>query len=169
MLTTLTKNSLARLRAFGDKASFLGPTLARLTVGVVFIGTGWGKLHSLPEVTTFFTDLGIPFPAFNARLTASTEFLGGLLLLLGLGTRLVSLPLAFTMVVAILTAKRQNIDGVSSLLGFEEWSYLVLFLWIALAGAGPLSLDRVITGLRKRKVAPAPLPEPLLHPRSEAT
>jgi putative oxidoreductase len=161
----MIKNALTRLRGFADKASFMGPTLARLTVGVVFVGTGWGKLHSLPDVTSFFTDLGIPFPAFNARLTACTEFFGGLLVLLGLGTRLASLPLAFTMVIAILTAKRANIDGITSLLGFEEWSYLVFFLWIALAGAGPLSLDALIARLRKR--ASEPLPKPLLRPRSQ--
>jgi len=165
MLTTIIKNVLARLRSFGDKASFMGPTLALVTVGVVFMVTGWGKLHSIPDVTSFFTDLGIPFPGFNARLTACTEFFGGLLVLLGLGTRLVSLPLAFTMVVAILTAKRANIDGLSSLLGFEEWSYLILFIWIALAGAGPLSLDALITRIRKRGAEP--LPKPLLRPRPE--
>lgn len=159
MLTTLVRNLRTRLRAL-DKASFLGPTLARLTVGIVFTATGWGKLHSLPEVTAFFADLGIPFPAFNARLTACTEFFGGLLVLSGLATRLVSLPLAFTMVVAILTAKRASIDGVASLVGFEEWSYLVLFLWIALAGAGPLSVDGLIAGLRKRRAADAPLLSP---------
>ena len=70
--TSMIKEALGRLRALADKASFMGPTLARLTVGVVFIGTGWGKLHSIPDVTSFFTDLGIPFPGFNARLTAST-------------------------------------------------------------------------------------------------
>ena len=96
---------------------------------------------------------------------SNQKFFGGLLILLGLGTRLVSLPLAFTMVVAILTAKRANIDGISSLLGFEEWSYLVFFIWIALAGAGPISLDALITRLRKR--GDAPLPKPLLRPRSE--
>ena len=80
---------------------------------------------------------------------AGTEFFGGLLVLLGLGTRLVSLPLAFTMVVAILTAKRPNIDGLTTLVGFEEWSYLVMFIWIALAGAGPLSLDALIRRVRR--------------------
>ena len=166
MVTTFIKSSPSRLRSLADKVSFLGPTLARLTVGVVFMGTGWGKLHSLPDVTSFFTDLGIPFPAFNARLTASTEFFGGLLVLLGLGTRLVSLPLAFTMVVAILTAKRANIDGVSALLGFEEWSYLVFFVWIALVGPGPLSLDALVVRLRR---GAAPVPKPLLRPRAETT
>ena len=151
MPITLVKNALARLRAVADKLSFLGPTLARLTVGVVFFGTGWGKLHSLPDVTKFFAELGIPFPAFNARLTACTEFFGGILILAGLGTRLVALPLAFTMVVAIVTAKRAQIDGPTALFGFEEWSYLVLFIWIALAGAGPLSLDALIARLRRRR------------------
>jgi putative oxidoreductase len=150
MLTAKIENVLESLRTRADKLAFLGPTLARLTVGLVFMGTGWGKLHSIPDVTSFFTDLGIPAPGFNARLTASTEFFGGLLVLLGLGTRLASLPLAFTMVVAILTAKRANIDGVSALVGFEEWSYLVFFIWIAVAGPGPLSLDALIARLRGR-------------------
>src|SRR3954454_2726133 len=101
MLPNFVTTTLDRLRQTADKVSFLGPTLARLTVGLVFIGTGWGKLHSLPDVTEFFTSLGIPLPAFNARLTAGTEFFGGLLILVGLGTRLAALPLAFTMVIAI--------------------------------------------------------------------
>ena len=50
-MLTFIGNGLTRLRALGDKASFLGPALARLTVGLVFIGTGWGKLHSLADVT----------------------------------------------------------------------------------------------------------------------
>src|SRR5450432_3957533 len=150
MLTTI-QNALDRLRRLGNQLSFLGPALVPLTVGVVFIGTGWGKLHTLPQVTEFFASLHIPAPAFQARLAASTEFFGGILVLVGLGTRLVSLPLAFTMVVAILTAKRADIDGVSALLGFEEWSYLVMFLWLAVAGAGALSLDALLSRRRGRR------------------
>ena len=164
MLIVAIQNSLQRLRAAGDKIAFLGPTLARLTVGLVFVTTGWGKLHSIPDVTSFFTDLGIPAPGFSARLTAGTELFGGLLVLLGLGTRLASLPLAFTMVVALVTAKRASIDGLTALVGLEEWSYLVLFLWIALAGAGPLSLDALIARLRGGR-RPMPLPKPLLRPQ----
>jgi putative oxidoreductase len=144
MLPNFVTTMLDRLRRTADRISFLGPTLARLTVGLVFMGTGWGKLHSLPDVTDFFASLHIPAPAFNARLTAATEFFGGLAILLGLGTRLVALPLAFTMVIAIVTAKRGDITGLTALVGFEEWSYLVFFLWLAVAGAGPLSLDRLV-------------------------
>jgi putative oxidoreductase len=165
-MLTLIKNLLERLRATGDKLAFLGPTLARLTVGLVFIGTGWGKLHSLNDVTDFFASLHIPAPGFNARLAASTEFFGGILVLIGLGTRLAALPLAFTMVVAILTAKRGDITGLPALVGFEEWSYLVFFIWLALVGAGPLSLDNLIRRFRRRQSSSVDLPKPVLLPQT---
>ena len=133
-----------RLLALANRLTPLGPTLARLTVGLVFIGTGWGKLHTLPDVTDYFSSLGIPMPGLNARIAAGTEFFGGILVLVGLATRIAVLPMAFTMVIAILTAKRGDIHGLTDLVGFEEWSYLVLFLWLAVAGAGPLSLDRLV-------------------------
>ena len=134
----------------------LGPTLARLTVGLVFIGTGWGKLHTLPDVTDYFSSLGIPMPGLNARIAAGTEFFGGILVLVGLATRIAVLPMAFTMVIAILTAKRGDIHGLTDLVGFEEWSYLVFFVWLAVAGAGPLSLDHLVgKKLRPRETAAA--------------
>jgi putative oxidoreductase len=155
---------LDRLSALGERLRFLGPTLARLTVGIVFIGTGWGKLHSIPDVTQYFTELGIPMPGFNARLAACTEFFGGILLLLGLGTRLAALPLAFTMVIAIITAKRDDIKDWSSLFGFEEWSYLVFFVWLAVAGPGPISVDGILARVRGKRAASPELPKPALRP-----
>src|SRR5258708_7650387 len=94
-----------RIGAGTQKLGWVGPLGARLPRGVVFVQTGWGKLHSLGDVTKFFTDLGIPAPAFQATLVATTELVGGALLVAGLLTRLAAAPLAFTMVVAILTAK----------------------------------------------------------------
>jgi putative oxidoreductase len=162
-MLTIIKNTLARLRTLADTLTFLGPTLARLTIGLVFIGTGWGKLHSLGQVTEFFASLHIPAPGFNARLAASTEFFGGLLILVGLGTRLAALPVAFTMVVAILTAKRADLDGVTALVGFEEWSYFTMCIWLAVAGAGPLSFDALVSRRQRREVsAAAELPSALL-------
>ena len=58
----------------GRAFAWLSPALARLTVGVVFFQSGWGKLHSLDKVTDFFTELGIPAPYFQARLASSAEF-----------------------------------------------------------------------------------------------
>src|SRR5262245_39343945 len=115
--TTMLENLNAlreRLLGYTKKVEWTGPLLVRLTVGIVFMRTGWGKLHGLDDVTQFFTDLHIPAPHFNAILASSTEFFGGLCLILGLFTRLAALPMAFTMVIAILTAKRADIDGVAT-------------------------------------------------------
>jgi putative oxidoreductase len=160
------KSAIERITTIRDKVAFIGPTLARITVGAVFIGTGWGKLNNIAQTVEYFTTLHIPAAGFQARLAAGTEFFGGILVLLGLGARLASLPLAFTMVVAILTAKRAELDGLTALLGFEEWSYIVFFVWIALAGPGPLSLDALIARRRERKRAsnPGALSKPLSSP-----
>jgi putative oxidoreductase len=142
---TTIERTRARLLAMADRLSYLAPALIRLTLGVVFIQTGWGKLHTLDQITEYFTSLHIPMPGLNARVAASTEFFGGILLLVGLGARLVSLPMAFTMVVALLTAKREEIGDLASLLGVGvEWDDLVMFLVIVLIGPGALSLDALI-------------------------
>ena len=86
----------------------------RLYWGWQFCQTGWGKLHNLPNVTEFFAGLGIPFPGFNAVLAGSTECFGGALLLLGLGSRLVALPLIFTMIVAYATDGKEAVQAIFS-------------------------------------------------------
>ncbi len=134
----------SRAVALAEKLGWLGPLLVRISLAAVFILTGWGKLHDLDKVTGYFTELGIPLPGLNARVVATTEFVGGILLLLGLFTRLAALPLAFSMFIAILTGRRADIDGVSTLFGFVEFTYLACFLWLALAGPGAVSLDRLL-------------------------
>ena len=84
---------------------------------------------------------------------------GGSLILVGLLTRLAALPLALSMLVAIFTGKRSDIDGIVSIFAFTEFTYLACFIWLAVAGAGPLSLDRLLFGRK-----PKSLPQPLLHP-----
>ena len=49
------------------------------------------------------------------------------------------------MIVAIISAKLGDIDSLETLLGFEEMSYLALFLWLTVAGPGPISLDYLLT------------------------
>ena len=137
--------TLARLAArIGGKFRWLSPTLARLTVGLVFLQSGWGKLHDLGKVTGFFTELGIPHPAFQARLVSTAEFVCGGLLLLGLATRFAVVPLIVTMCVAIRTAQWKDVDGLGSLVGLLEFAYIALLVWLATDGAGPLSVDRLI-------------------------
>jgi len=157
-------HAVLRIRRFilsaADRLSWVPPTLARVAVGVVFIGTGWGKLHNLDKITGFFTELGIPAPGFNAVLVSSAELVCGALILIGFLTRLASLPLIVVMAVAILTAKRGEIGGLSDLLGFVETLYIVLLAWLATAGPGPLSLDHVALRALGRTAGPAETPGP---------
>jgi len=98
-------------------------------------------------VIDYFTELGLPAPAFQARLASTAEFVCGGLLLLGLATRFAAVPLIVTMCVAIRTALWDQVDGISSLVGLTEFAYIALLLWLATHGAGPLSLDRLIARL----------------------
>ncbi len=127
---------------------WLPPTVARFTVGTVFLHSGWGKLHDLEKVTGFFTELGLPAPAIQARLASTTELVCGGLLLLGLATRVAALPLIVVMAVAIRTALWDQVDGLASLVGLTEFAYIALLGWLATDGAGPLSLDRLLLRLR---------------------
>ena len=147
-IETQIRKTRERLLALASKLSFLAPFLMRVSLAAIFIVSGWGKLHTLDKITEYFASLNIPMPGLNARVAASTEFFGGILLLVGLGTRLVALPMGFTMVVAILTAKRPEIDGITTLVSFDEWVYLIMFISIALIGPGALSLDALIARRR---------------------
>lgn len=122
----------------------LAPLLARIVVGWVFLWSGWGKLTSLPQITQNFIDWGIPLPHLLTPLTSGIEFFGGIFLLLGLLTRFSAGALAVTMVVAIKAAKWGDVDSLETLLGFDETEYFALFTWLAIAGAGTLSLDHLM-------------------------
>jgi len=137
--------------------TWLAPLFARITVGWVFLLSGWGKLNNLPQITESFISWGIPFPHFLTPLTSGIEFFGGLFLLLGLLTRISAGALGVVMIVAIKSAKWGDVDSLETLLGFDEFEYLALFLWLAIAGPGPLSLDAVISRwLDPRAVRQAP-------------
>lgn len=123
---------------------WLAPLFARVVVGWVFLWSGWGKLQNLPQVTENFAGWGIPWPQVLTPFVSGVEFLGGLFLLLGLLTRISAGALGVTMIVAIKAAKWADVDSLETLLGFEEVAYLALFLWLAIAGAGPVSVDRLL-------------------------
>ncbi|HTR87721.1 MAG TPA: DoxX family protein [Reyranella sp.] len=131
-------------RQFASYLTWLAPLAVRITVGWVFMGTGWTKLTHLPMIVQNFRGLGIPAPEVITPFVSGVEFFGGLLLLLGLLTRFAAVPLMVVMVVAIVSAKAGDIDSIETLLGFEEVSYFVMFAWLAIAGPGPVSLDHLI-------------------------
>jgi putative oxidoreductase len=115
--------------------------ILRLSVALIFIRTGYGKLMHLDKTVMFFESLGIPFANLNALLAAGTELIGGLCILAGLFTRIVSFPLAFVMVIAIATAQWREVTGLADLVSLIEYLYLIIFLLFTSLGAGKLSLD----------------------------
>jgi putative oxidoreductase len=123
---------------------WLGPLFARFVVGWVFLWSGWGKLHNLPAITENFVSWGIPYPQILTPFVSGVEFFGGVLLIAGLLTRISAGALGVTMIVAIKSAKWADVDSLESLLGFDETAYLAIFLWLAIAGGGPASLDRLL-------------------------
>ncbi len=127
-----------------DRVRWLAPLLGRLGVGLLFISTGWGKVHSIDKVTGFFTQLGIPAPHFHAYLVGYSELLCGTALVVGLLTRLATIPLVVSMIVAILTAKRPDLHGLFDLVGFDEFTYLVVLVMVAILGPGAVSADALL-------------------------
>ncbi len=125
------------------RVSWLPPLTARVVLGVVFIQSGWGKLHDLAGTTDNFRDWHIPLPHLNAVLASGTEFVGGCLILAGLLTRFAAVPLTVVMTVAIITAKWSHLDDWTDFFGWDEVAYAVMFMWLAVAGAGKASLDHV--------------------------
>ena len=127
--------------------------LGRLAVGLVFLSTGWGKVHNVEKVTEFFTSLHIPAPGLNAVVVGWSELLCGAALVIGLFTRLATIPLIVSMIVAILTAKRGDIHGFFDLIAFEETTYLLVLVMIAILGPGAISIDHLLA--KKYGRAPA--------------
>ncbi len=150
------------------RLTWVPPLLARLSVGLVFVTAGWGKLQNLDKVIEFFRSLGIPAPELQAPFVAATELSCGLLLVLGLGTRFAAVPLVVTMLVAIRTALWSELEGAIDLFGREEYLFIVLLAWLAIAGAGAVSLDAILARFLRGGAAPERGASEVASPRREA-
>ena len=140
----LVKDARARALGLLGRSQWLALLLGRLAVGLLFLSTGWGKVHSIPKVTAFFAELHIPAPGLNAVVVAYSELICGSLLVIGLLTRLATIPLIVSMIVALLTAKRADIHGIFDLVGAEEFTYLCLLVVLAAVGPGSAAVDHLL-------------------------
>jgi len=114
---------------------------ARLVIAYGFYEPAMNKWNNLENTAAWFASMGVPFPTLNVYLVATFETLGVALLALGFLTRLISLPLMGTMIVAIITVHFANGFSVANN-GFEIPLYYLLFLGLfASFGAGKISLD----------------------------
>jgi putative oxidoreductase len=158
------------VRVFGEKLlSRIVPSpkmaaeatlLLRIMAGSVFLWEGILKFVYVNQGVGRFTKLGIPLPAITANLVGALEIVGGALLLAGLATRLIAIPLIVEMVVAMLSTKISLFLGTSPLplppspptVGMwavlhevrSEWAQLLVCAFLLRAGPGPLSLDALL-------------------------
>lgn len=119
---------------------------------------GYGKWQDLSKPTAFFASLHIPAPHLNAIFVAMTEMVGGLLLILGIGTRFLVPIFIGEMLVAFITADRPAFLSIFSdpdkFTGAAPFLFLAAFLVLFAFGPGPLSLDRLIFRRQPAAVIP---------------
>jgi putative oxidoreductase len=127
----------------------------RLYWGWGFFQTGKGKLMDIEKPTEFFQSLGIPFPHTQAILVGMTECVGGLLLLLGLASRVISIPLTILLVVAYLTADLEIAKNIfnnpDKFLAADEFLFLIAVVFVFAFGPGKFSIDWIV----RRKIGSA--------------
>jgi putative oxidoreductase len=126
--------------------------LVRLYWGWQFAQTGWGKLHHLSRVADFFQSLNIPAPHLNALVVALVEWLGGILLALGLGSRAVALVLFLNMSVAFFAADREALGQILSDPGkfyaADPYTFWFAALTVLVFGPGWLAIDTLLEKLQ---------------------
>lgn len=135
-----------------------GLTVLRVVTGLIFLIHGWQKItmFGLAGFTGFLTQLGVPAASLAAVVVIAVELLGGLALILGLGTRYVALPLAINILVALLTVHLPA--GFFASEGGYEFVLLLLVACVALAlsGGGALALDTIVRGRFSRSASAIP-------------
>lgn len=132
----------------GNSLQSLFLLFVRLYWGWQFMVDGWGKLHNLPKVIEYFGSLGLPAPGPTAVFVSILELVGGAMLALGLGSRLIALLLTGNMTVAYITGDREALLSIftdpDKFYAAAPFTYLLASLIILIFGPGRFSLDYVI-------------------------
>ena len=139
-----TPSPLHRLHAALVRHAWLGPLLLRLVFGWFWLETGWAKLHNLAFFSQRFVDWGIPLPTLSATVSGATDLIGGALLILGLGTRLVAIPMIINMLVALAVVVLPTITSFNEFFELDEVLYVAVLFWLLMAGPGKASLDQLL-------------------------
>jgi putative oxidoreductase len=126
--------------------------IVRLYWGWQLAQSGWGKLHNIDKVTEFFTSLGLPAPGLTAHFIASLEFVGGVLLILGLASRLIAVALTINMIVAFIIADHDALRSIfldpDKFYAAAPYTFLFASLLVLIFGPGLFSVDAVIGKLK---------------------
>jgi|SRR5262249_57019734 len=123
----------------------------RLYWGIQLIQSGWGKLHNLQKVTEFFTELHLPAPAATAVFISGLEFFGGILLAIGLFSRIISLMMTVNLIVAYITADNEALHAIfrdpDKFMAATPFTFLMASLIILIFGPGIFSIDTLFCRL----------------------
>jgi putative oxidoreductase len=126
--------------------------LVRLYWGWQLVQSGWGKLHNIEKVMEFFTSLGLPMPGLTAHFIASLELVGGILLILGLASRLIAVVLTFNMIMAYIIADHDALMSIFSdpdkFYAAAPYTFLFASLLVLIFGPGRFSVDALISRLK---------------------
>ncbi len=139
--------------------------LVRLYWGWQLGQSGWGKLHHLSNVGEYFATLGLPMPAQMAVFIACVEFFGGILLALGLASRITGLVLTVNLTMAYVIGDREALLSFFSdpdkFVAAAPFAFLAVSLIVLIFGAGRISADTAIaflfssTRVKQANAAPA--------------
>lgn len=143
MQDTIAKLCSAALRVL-DRWTDVGPLVVRIVFGYFWFETGLAKIQNLDGFANRFVEWGVPFPHFNAALSAWTELIGGALIFLGLFTRLTTVPMIINMIVAIALVVIKNVGSIDDFVELDEVVYILIFFWLLMAGPGRYSLDHLL-------------------------
>lgn len=147
-MLTFLKNAYSWLIAIGTGLQPVILLAMRLYWGWEFFTTGLGKLSDIGAISDYFQTLGIPLPMLNAYMAATTECVGGLCLLIGFASRLVAVPLATVMVVALMTAHHDALVNVfndsTALISQTPFTFLLAAIIVFAFGPGAISVDGII-------------------------
>ena len=118
--------------------------LFRLILAIGFYEPAMMKLKNLSGIAEWFGSMNYPLPGVSAFLAMVTEVLGVVLITLGLGTRVIAIPMMFVMLIAIFTVHISNGFAAGDN-GFEIPLYYFLMLFaLVVYGPGKISVDSLM-------------------------
>ena len=145
-------------------SSLQSPLLAivRIYWGWQIAQNGWGKLHNLSHVTEFFASLGLPAPGPTAAFVATFEFVGGILLAIGLLSRIAALGFVIDMTMAYITADREAlfsfVSDPAKFYNADPFIFLFVGVLILVLGPGKFSVDALRERVFGKRVLRAGFP-----------
>ena len=152
------------LRRVGSKLQPFVLLALRVTWGWELLESGYGHLTHIQITVEHFRSWGVPFPGLNVYVSGTTEMIGGALLILGLATRFIAVPLIFNFLVAYATASRatltqlffgpNHLEAYDKFIDDSAFPMLILSLIMLAFGPGKFALDHLVSRLFTRTPTP---------------